>query len=97
MDVPEFATVLKSLAAADPEAYSKVKSVLDAAESALTESNYLTMEVGKRGEVPGDGDIGEAQARDLVSKGDAPDIETARVMVLDQNPDLYDSTQVPGR
>jgi len=97
MDVEEFGTVLKSLANADAEAYSKVKSVLDAAEQALTTNNFLTAEVGKRGMVPGDGDIGEAQARDLVAKGDAPDIETARVMVLDSNPDLYDATQVPGR
>ena len=100
MNVDEFAEVLKSLSTSDPENYEKLKGVLDASDTMLGDKNLLFEEVGKvdSGTDFGDGDAAEVKARELVSKSDGElSIEEARVRVLEDNPELYDSTQRPGR
>lgn len=94
MNVEEMGEALKTIAKAAPEAFAKVKGVLDAADKALAENNYLTTEVGKSGGFDphnSEGDRLEAEAREMVSKaGGDLSLAEARIAVLEANPDLYD-------
>lgn len=100
-DVETLGGALKAISKSEPEAYETIKKALDAADSAMSETSSIAKAFEEYGAGGGDntgiGDQAESAARELVSKGEAPDIETARVMVLDQNPEMYDASQTPGR
>jgi hypothetical protein len=88
------ASVLHSVASFDPEVAANLETILDTVNKRL-EAAALLDEIGSGGEEFASDALDKATAiaKSLVDNGDATDIEAARAMVWEANPDLFDEYQ----
>ena len=86
----EFAPVLRSLRAADPESAAKIEQIFDAATVALGEAGVLK-ELGTDSAPEGETAWAqiESQAQELVSSGASDSIAKAVTQIAEEQPELY--------